>query len=62
MVLRLTGEGGIDGLHLQLLSPDGTQRTTLRGSILETETTTPVAPPTLEEKLARIGVTPSSSM
>ena len=57
MALRLGGDGGIDGLHLQFQSPDGAQRSTLRDGILETETTPPETPPTLEEKLARIGVT-----
>lgn len=57
MALRLTGSGDIEGLHLQLQSPDGAQRTTVRAGILETETTTPDTAPTLEEKLARIGVT-----
>lgn len=57
MALRLTGDGGIEGLHLQLQSPDGAQRTTLRGDILETQAVAPSAAPTLEEKLATIGVT-----
>lgn len=57
MALRLTGSGDIEGLHLQLQSPDGAQRTTVRSGIIETETVAPDAPPTLEDKLARIGVT-----
>ena len=57
MALRLAGNGDIGGLHLQLQSPDGAQRTTVRDGILETETTAEAPVSTLEEKLARIGVT-----
>jgi hypothetical protein len=54
MALRLQGNGEIGGLDLKFQTPDGVQQSRLREGILESEM---VAELTVEEKLARIGLT-----
>jgi hypothetical protein len=54
MALRLQGNGEIAGLDLKFQTPDGVEQSRLRGEILEREVVTEL---TVEEKLARIGLT-----
>ena len=54
MALRLQGNGEISGLDLKFQTPDGVEQSRLRGEILEREVVTEL---TVEEKLARIGLT-----
>ncbi|GDX76022.1 hypothetical protein LBMAG41_10980 [Cyanobium sp.] len=54
MALRLQGNGEIAGLDLRFQTPDGVEQSRLRGEILEREVVTEL---TVEEKLARIGLT-----
>jgi hypothetical protein len=54
MALRLQGNGEIGGLDLRFQTPDGVEQSRLREGILEREVVTEL---TVEEKLARIGLT-----
>jgi|694.fasta_scaffold11473_5 hypothetical protein len=54
MALRLQGNGEIAGLDLRFQTPDGVEQSRLRGEIIEREV---VSGLTVEEKLARIGLT-----
>ncbi|MCE2835617.1 MAG: hypothetical protein LW834_01240 [Cyanobium sp. 49614_E6] len=54
MALRLQGNGEIAGLDLRFQTPDGVEQSRLRGEILEREVVTEL---TVEERLARIGLT-----
>ena len=54
MALRLQGNGEINGLDLKFETVDGVEKSRLRGEILEREV---MAELTVDEKLARIGLT-----